>query len=58
MQVGDWWTRLRAWGRSEGLDFRERVKGWSIRDVKVVGGKALWSEKGSSVIKIMEVKPF
>lgn len=35
-----------------------RVKGWSRRDVKVVGGKALWSEKGSSVIKVMEVKPF
>lgn len=57
VQVGDWRTRLRAWGRPEGLDFRERLKGWSIRDVKVVGGKGLWSEKGSSVTKIMEVKP-
>lgn len=35
-----------------------RVKGWFRRDVKVVGGKVLWSEKGSLVIKVMEVKLF
>lgn len=41
----DRWTRVRALGRTEGLDFRVRGKGWSSRDGKVVGGKAMWSEK-------------
>lgn len=40
------------------MDFRVRVKGWSWKDVKAVGGKALGSEKGYSVIKAVEVKPF
>lgn len=40
------------------MDFRVRVKGWSSRNLKVVGGEALRSEKGSSVIKGTEVKPF
>lgn len=40
------------------MDFRVSVKGWSSGDVKVVGGKVLGSEKISSVIKGVKVKPF
>lgn len=40
------------------MDFRVRVKGWSWRDGKAAGGKALGLEKGCSVIKAVEMKLF
>ena len=45
-------------GDNRGASFRVRVEGRPTGDVKGVGGEALWPEEGSSVTKVVEVKPF